>query len=96
VELHTGAYCDALRAGDRERSAELLAQLQLGASEAAKRGLEVHAGHGIDFDSVLPVASIPQVVELNIGHFLIGEAIFIGLFGAIGRMRSLMDEARGR
>ncbi len=95
VELHTGAYCDAVKAGDGVAAARWLGQLKDGAEEAARRGLEVHAGHGIDFDSVAAVAAIPQVAELNIGHFLIGEAIFIGLPSAISRMRTLMDEARG-
>jgi pyridoxine 5-phosphate synthase len=93
VEFHTGAYCEAVR----HRSAEaprLLEQLQTAAREAAALGLEVHAGHGIDYETVKPVAAIPEVVELNIGHFLIGEAIFIGLGPAIQRMRVLMDEAR--
>lgn len=94
VELHTGAYCDAVKAGERERSRSLLIHLKEGALEASRRGLEVHAGHGIDYDSVGPVARIAQVVELNIGHFLIGEAIFEGLPAAIARMRTLMDRAR--
>ena len=94
VELHTGAYCDAVKAGETDRAVRLLDQLKVGAADAAKRGLEVHAGHGIDFDSVKPVAAIEGVTELNIGHFLIGEAIFIGLDAAIARMRALMDEAR--
>jgi pyridoxine 5-phosphate synthase len=94
VELHTGAYCDALRAGDAALSDEHLGRLKTAAAEAHKRGLEVHAGHGIDYDSVSPVAAIPEVMELNIGHFLIGEAIFMGLEAAIGRMRVLMDAAR--
>jgi pyridoxine 5-phosphate synthase len=94
VELHTGAYCDAVRAGDKARAAEILGRLQAGAWDAAERGLEVHAGHGIDYATVKAVAAIPEVVELNIGHFLIGEAIFIGLDEAIRRMRALMDEAR--
>ena len=93
VELHTGAYCDALREGlpGAERHLEAL---HAAAAQAAALGLEVHAGHGIDYDSVTPVARIPGVVELNIGHFLIGEAIFVGLETAIGRMRALMDLAR--
>ena len=94
VELHTGAYCDAVKDGDEAKAARILAQLTEGAALAASLGLEVHAGHGIDYDSVTPVSKIPQVVELNIGHFLIGEAIFVGLPAAIGRMRTLMDEAR--
>jgi len=93
VELHTGAYCDAVR----ERSPEaprLLENLRAAAVEAHRLGLEVHAGHGIDFETVKPVAAIPELMELNIGHFLIGEAIFTGLGPAIQRMRALMDEAR--
>lgn len=94
VELHTGAYCDALREGEQEAAARYLAQLREGAADAHARGLEVHAGHGIDFDSVAPVAAIPEVRELNIGHFLVGEAIFCGLEAAIRQMRALMDAAR--
>jgi pyridoxine 5-phosphate synthase len=93
VELHTGAYCDAVREGATEAAA-LLEGLRATAEEAGRLGLEVHAGHGIDYETVKPIAAIPEVVELNIGHFLIGEAIFVGLAPAIQRMRSLMDEAR--
>ncbi len=93
VELHVGAYCDALREGDPSAESRLLA-LQDAAFDACHRGLEVHAGHGIDFDSVAPVAAITEVRELNIGHFLIGEAVFTGLPAAIARMRALMDAAR--
>jgi pyridoxine 5-phosphate synthase len=91
VELHTGAYCDvegAARAGE-------LARLLRAAEVAERLGLECHAGHGLAFDTVKPVAAIANVVELNIGHFLVGEAIFTGLDAAIRRMRALMDEARG-
>lgn len=94
VELHTGAFCEAVLAGDSGRQAVELARLTDAAREAARLGLEVHAGHGLSFDSVTPVAAIPEVVELNIGHFLVGEAIFTGLTAAITRMRALMDEAR--
>jgi pyridoxine 5-phosphate synthase len=93
VELHTGAYCDAVREHSPDAPA-LLEALQAAARQAAALGLEVHAGHGIDYETVKPIAAIPEVVELNIGHFLIGEAIFIGLGPAIQRMRALMDEAR--
>ncbi|HYD44838.1 MAG TPA: pyridoxine 5'-phosphate synthase, partial [Phenylobacterium sp.] len=93
VELHTGAYCDAVREGSPSAEA-YLRQLQLAAADAADAGLEVHAGHGIDYETVKPVAAIPELAELNIGHFLIGEAIFTGLVPAIQRMRALMDEAR--
>jgi pyridoxine 5-phosphate synthase len=92
VELHTGAYCEAQGAA-RERE---LARLVAAAAAADRLGLECHAGHGLGFDTVGPVAAIPTVVELNIGHFLIGEAIFGGLDGAVKRMRALMQEARGR
>ncbi len=94
VELHTGAYCEAVRAGHEEEAARLMARLRAGAALAADTGLEVHAGHGIDYATVSAIAAIPQIAELNIGHFLIGEAIFTGLGAAIGRMRALMDEAR--
>jgi pyridoxine 5-phosphate synthase len=94
VELHTGAFCDAARAGEHERAAAILARLTAGAAQAQQLGLEVHAGHGIDYATVAPVAAIPQLAELNIGHFLIGEAIFVGLSEAITRMRRLMDAAR--
>jgi pyridoxine 5-phosphate synthase len=93
VELHTGAYCLAVRER-RPQAAELLAALQDGARLAADAGLEVHAGHGIDYETVGAIAAIPQMAELNIGHFLISEAIFTGLDPAIRRMRGLMDAAR--
>ena len=93
VELHVGAYCEAVR--ERKPQADaLLAKIQSAAREALRLGLEVHAGHGIDYETVKPIAAIPELAELNIGHFLIGEAIFIGLGPAIQRMRALMDEAR--
>jgi len=90
VELHTGAYCEA---GDLERGHHLAA-LQDGARFAAALGLEVHAGHGLTYDNVVAIAAIPEIVELNIGHFLIGEAIFVGLESSIREMRRLMDQAR--
>ncbi|MCX7643953.1 MAG: pyridoxine 5'-phosphate synthase [Rhodobacteraceae bacterium] len=94
VELHTGAYCDAHAEGDvAARDAEL-ARLTEMAAFAHDLGLEVHAGHGLTYDTVQPIAALPQVMELNIGHFLIGEAIFRGLGPAIAEMRRLMDAAR--
>ena len=93
IELHTGAYCEAVREGKPEASA-LLEKLKASARQGVELGLEVHAGHGIDYETVKPVAAIPELMELNIGHFLFGEAIFIGLGPAIQRMRALMDEAR--
>jgi pyridoxine 5-phosphate synthase len=91
VEFHTGRYAHL---EGEERAAEL-ARLADAAALAAKNGIEPHAGHGLNFDNVQPVAAIPQLRELNIGHFLIGEAIFTGLGDSVARMRSLMDEARG-
>jgi pyridoxine 5-phosphate synthase len=94
IELHTGAYCDAHAEGRfDERDAEL-ERLRDMTKFASDLGLEVHAGHGLTFDCVKPIAAFPQVMELNIGHFLIGESIFIGLDGAIKQMRTIMDDAR--
>ena len=90
VELHTGAYCDT-EGAERARQ---LGRLVAAAAHAAEIGLECHAGHGLTFDTVGDIAAIPTLAELNIGHFLIGEAIFGGLEGAIRRMRALMDNAR--
>jgi pyridoxine 5-phosphate synthase len=92
VELHTGAYCDATGA----RRAQELARIVEAAKIGEAIGLECHAGHGLSFDTVGPIAEIPTIVELNIGHFLIGEAIFGGLDSAIRRMRALMDTARAQ
>ena len=94
VELHTGAYCD-LHYDKRfeERDAEL-SRLKDMASLAHSLGLEVHAGHGLTYETVVPIAELPEVVELNIGHFLIGESMFTGLKDAIFKMRELMDKAR--
>ena len=94
IELHTGAYCDAHAEGRfAERDAEL-ARLREMSAFGHSLGLEVHAGHGLTYDTVKPVAAFPEVMELNIGHFLVGEAIFLGLGPAIHEMRRLMDEAR--
>ncbi len=95
VELHTGAYCDFHADGQFDKRDGERARLADMAAYAHELGLEVHAGHGLTYDTVAPVAAIPEVVELNIGHFLIGEAIFRGLDPAIREMRRLMDEARG-
>jgi pyridoxine 5-phosphate synthase len=93
VELHTGAYCDAARDGDAGAE-EILKTLRAGARQAASLALEVHAGHGIDYETVAPIAAMPEVRELNIGHFLVGEAIFVGLAPAVSEMRRRMDAAR--
>jgi pyridoxine 5-phosphate synthase len=90
VEFHTGRYAHAQ---GEERSSELK-RISDCAALAVKNGIEPHAGHGLTFDNVVPIAAIPQVAELNIGHFLIGEAIFTGLEASVGRMRELMDSAR--
>ncbi len=95
VELCTGAYCEAVIAGDTEAVAAHLEAARRSAAAAARLGLEVHAGHGLTYDNVQPIAAIPEIRELNIGHFLVGEAIFAGLDASIRQMRKLMDEARG-
>ncbi len=94
VELHTGAYCDAARDGHVSEADAVLAALREAARQAAALGLEVHAGHGIDYETVAPIAAIPEIAELNIGHFLVGEAIFVGLAEAVGEMRRRIDAAR--
>ncbi|MEJ1998749.1 MAG: pyridoxine 5'-phosphate synthase [Maritimibacter sp.] len=94
VELHTGAYCDFHYAGEFDKRDAELERLREGARLAHSLGLEVHAGHGLTYDTVSPIAAMPEVMELNIGHYLIGEALFMGLDGAIREMRRLMDEAR--
>jgi len=94
IELHTGAYCDAHAEGYFEARDRELEGLREMSAYAHSLGLEVHAGHGLNYETVKPVAAFPEVMELNIGHFLIGEAIFRGLQPAISEMRRLMDEAR--
>ena len=91
IELHTGTYSDAT---SEEARAKELARLQKGAALAHELGLEVHAGHGLDFENVGPIAAIAEVQELNIGHFLMGAALFTGLEDAIATMRVQMDNAR--
>jgi pyridoxine 5-phosphate synthase len=94
VELHTGAYCDAVAAEDGARAAHELDRLRAAAEHGAAIGLEIHAGHGLDYDTARNVAAIPEVVELNIGHFIIGEALFCGLGEAVRTMREAMDAGR--
>jgi pyridoxine 5-phosphate synthase len=94
VELHTGAYCERALADDATGVARELARIDEAGRAAAAAGLEVHAGHGLTFNTVGAVARIGAIVELNIGHFLVGEAIFSGLGPSVRRMRALMDEAR--
>jgi pyridoxine 5-phosphate synthase len=91
VEFHTGRYAHA----EGEERATELRRIADAAALAVKNGIEPHAGHGLTYDNVQPIAAIPQIAELNIGHFLIGEAIFTGLDASVRRMRALMDVARG-
>jgi pyridoxine 5-phosphate synthase len=91
VEFHTGRYAHA----EGEAQTAELQRIADAAALAVKNGIEPHAGHGLTYDNVQPIAAIPQIAELNIGHFLIGEAIFTGLDASVRRMRALMDEARG-
>jgi len=94
VELHTGTYAEAWLAGDKARVEAERARIARAAAHGASIGLEIHAGHGLTTQNVAPIAAIPQVMELNIGHYLIGEAIFTGLDRAIADMRAAMDAAR--
>ena len=92
VELHTGAWCDARARGEAAKADHEFGRLSLAAAEAL--GLECHAGHGLDYDTARLIAALPQIVELNIGHFLIGEAIFVGLAETVKAMRMAMNEGR--
>ena len=94
VEFHTGEYAHAFLDGDSARVEAELRRLSDMAALAAKNGIEPHAGHGLTYENVQPVAAIPQLAELNIGHYLVGEAVFVGLENAVRKMRELMDEAR--
>jgi len=94
VELHSGAYCDAFHEGRFDEADVELSKLREMTAFGHDLGLEMHVGHGLTYDTVTPVAAFPEVRELNIGHFLIGEAIFLGLAPAMAEMRRLMDEAR--
>ena len=94
IEIHTGTWCDALVAGrGADAQAEWL-RIQEGAKLAHRNGLEVHAGHGLDYKTAEMIASVPEIVELNIGHFLIGEAVYAGLGNAVKAMRAAMDRGR--
>jgi pyridoxine 5-phosphate synthase len=96
VELHTGTYGEAVASGEEERIAHEIERLRRAAAHGARLGLEIHAGHGLNFENVGEVAAIAQIVELNIGHHLVGEAVFTGLDDAIRTMRAAMDEGRTR
>jgi pyridoxine 5-phosphate synthase len=94
IELHTGSWCEALLEGDQDVSAKEFERIAASAAFAKSLGLEVHAGHGLDYASAETIAALPAIVELNIGHFLIGEAVFVGLDNAIRAMRKVMDRGR--
>lgn len=96
VEIHTGAYCEAALAGNEQKERDELERIAKAAEFGASKGLEVHAGHGLTFDTVGPIAKITALQELNIGHFLIGEAIFIGLEASVREMRRRMTLARAK
>jgi pyridoxine 5-phosphate synthase len=91
IEIHTGAWCDALTAGNAAAAAAEFERIVRGAAQAKNAGLEVHAGHGLDFITAERIAALPEIVELNIGHFLVGEAIFNGLDAVVRKMRTAMD-----
>src|SRR5271155_765120 len=94
IEIHAGSWCDALAAGDRIEAEADFARIARGAALATSAGLEVHAGHGLDFISAEKIATLAEIVELNIGHFLIGEAVFGGLDAVVRKMRAAMDHGR--
>jgi len=94
IEIHTGAWCDAVAAGDAAASTAEFARIVRGATRAKSVGLEVHAGHGLDFITAATIAALPEIAELNIGHFLVGEAIFDGLDAVVRKMRAVMNHGR--
>jgi pyridoxine 5-phosphate synthase len=96
IEIHTGAWCDSIAAGETAAATTEFDRIARGARLANRAGLEVHAGHGLDFVTAEKIASLGELVELNIGHFLIGEAIFAGLGAAVRLMRSAMDRGRAQ
>jgi pyridoxine 5-phosphate synthase len=96
IEIHTGAWCEAILSGDRKAVDTEWARIAAGVEQAADLGLEVHAGHGLDYASAETIAALPQIVELNIGHFLIGEAVIDGLAETVRRMRAAMQRGRAK
>ena len=95
VELHTGSWCDAVAHGEIDKANHEFGRIRVAAAQTETLGIECHAGHGLDFATAKKISGLPQIAELNIGHFLIGEAIFVGLTEAIHHMRRAMDEGRG-
>ena len=96
IEIHTGGWCEAVLAGEHVKAAAEFERIRAGAIAARGRGLEVHAGHGLDYFTAEAIAGLPEIVELNIGHFLIGEAIMVGLEAAVRQMRAVMDRGRAK
>jgi len=94
IEIHTGAWCDAVVGGDKAAAAAEFARIAAGAARAARLGIEVHAGHGLDYVTAEAICALPEIVELNIGHFIMGEAIYDGLAHVIKRMRAAMTRGR--
>jgi pyridoxine 5-phosphate synthase len=94
IEIHTGAWCEAVDAGDADRAEREWQRIVAGAKLAKSAGLEVHAGHGLDYETAEKIAALPQIVELNIGHFMMGEAVFVGLTHTVKEMRAAMDRGR--
>jgi pyridoxine 5-phosphate synthase len=96
IEIHTGAWCDAITDGDKARAAAEWRRIVEGAAQARAAGLEVHAGHGLDYATAETIAALPEIVELNIGYFMVGEALFVGLAETVRQMRAAMDRGRSR
>jgi pyridoxine 5-phosphate synthase len=96
IEIHTGAWCDAVVDGDAAKADAEWRRIVAGAALARSAGLEVHAGHGLDYATAEQIATLPEIAELNIGYYMIGEAIFVGLGETVRAMRAAMDRGRGR
>jgi pyridoxine 5-phosphate synthase len=94
IEIHTGAWCDAVVAGEKDRAHSEWQRIAAGALIGQAAGLEVHAGHGLDYDTAEIISGLPQIAELNIGHFMMGEALFVGIAGTVREMRAAMERGR--
>jgi pyridoxine 5-phosphate synthase len=94
IEIHVGAWCEAVAAGEHERAEREWQRIVAGAKLAKSAGLEVHAGHGLDYETAERISSLAEIVELNIGHFMIGEAVFVGLAQTVKDMRAAMERGR--
>jgi len=96
IEIHTGAWCDAVTEGDSAKAAAEFARITVGCRLAHAAGLEVHAGHGLDYETAESISALPEIAELNIGYFMIGEALYVGLAETVRTMRAAMDRGRTR